>query len=91
MKTMKLGLSELQVPVIAVGCWRMNKVSAADAERFVRTALDEGANFFDHADIYGAGACEEMFADAIQMNSRKRKKIITKLSFYKLRSKEFIL
>ncbi|EOS54928.1 aldo/keto reductase [Paenibacillus barengoltzii] len=76
MKTIKLGTSTLEVPVIAVGCMRINSLDKAGAERFVQTALEEGANFFDHADIYGGGSCEEIFADAIHMNPEIREKII---------------
>lgn len=76
MKTIKLGTSTLEVPVIAVGCMRINSLDKAGAERFVQTALEEGANFFDHADIYGGGSSEEIFADAIHMNPEIREKII---------------
>ena len=76
MRKMKLGKSILEVPVIAVGCMRINSLNKADAEHFVQTALEEGANFFDHADIYGGGTCEEIFADAIHMNGSVREKII---------------
>ncbi len=76
MKTMRLGQSNLQVPVIAVGCMRINGLSKQDAEHFVQIAMDEGAVFFDHADIYGGGTCEEIFADAIHMNDTVREKII---------------
>ncbi len=75
MKTIKLGQSNLEVPVIAVGCMRINGLNKSEAERFVQTALDNGANFFDHADIYGGGTCEEIFADAIHMNPTVREKI----------------
>ncbi|MCZ8516409.1 aldo/keto reductase [Paenibacillus filicis] len=76
MKTMKLGNSALEVPVIAVGCMRIKSLNKAEAERFVQTALEEGANFFDHADIYGSGVCEEIFADAIHMRQDVRENII---------------
>ncbi|WP_436663757.1 aldo/keto reductase [Alicyclobacillus acidoterrestris] len=76
MRTIQLGLSTLQVPVVAVGCMRINTLEKAEAERFVQTALEAGANFFDHADIYGNGTCEEIFADAIHMNDDIREKII---------------
>ncbi|UUZ83551.1 aldo/keto reductase family oxidoreductase [Paenibacillus sp. P26] len=76
MKTIKLGTSALEVPVIAVGCMRINSLSKSEAERFVQSALEIGANFFDHADIYGGGACEEIFADAIRMNDDVRENII---------------
>ncbi|MBM7567097.1 aldo/keto reductase [Paenibacillus sacheonensis] len=76
MRTMKLGTSNLEVPVVAVGCMRINSLDKAGAERFVQTALEEGANFFDHADIYGGGKCEEIFADAIHMSDSVRENII---------------
>lgn len=76
MRTIKLGASDLDVPVVAVGCMRINSLDKSGAERFVNTALDQGANFFDHADIYGKGACEEIFADAVHMNGNVREKLI---------------
>ena len=75
MRTIKLGKSDLQVPVIAVGCMRINGLDKKAAGSFVKTALDLGANFFDHADIYGRGACEEIFAQAISMTSSIREKV----------------
>ena len=65
MKTIALGKSGLQVPAIALGCMRLTALDEQGAQRYVRTALDLGANFFDHADIYGGGACEELFGKAI--------------------------
>lgn len=76
MKTIQLGVSNLKVPVIAVGCMRINRLSKQEAESFVQTAIDIGANFFDHADIYGDGVCEEVFSDAIHMNASVREKIM---------------
>lgn len=73
---MKLGASSLEVPVVSVGCMRINSLDKKEAEHFVQTALEQGANFFDHADIYGAGSCEEIFAEAIHMNADVREKII---------------
>lgn len=76
MRTIKLGTSSLEVPVVAVGCMRINSLDKPQAEKFVNTALDLGANFFEHADIYGAGKCEEIFADAIRMSPSVREKVI---------------
>lgn len=76
MKTIKLGSSTLDVPVVAVGCMRINSLDKSQAERFVQTALEQGANFFEHADIYGGGECEEIFANAIHMSDSVREKII---------------
>ena len=76
MRTMKLGSSDLEVPVVAVGCMRIDSLDKSGAEQFVRAALDEEANFFDHADIYGGGTCEEIFADAVGMSSSVREGLI---------------
>lgn len=76
MRTIKLGKSDLQVPVMAVGCMRINRLDKKEAERFIQTALDLGANFFDHADVYGNGTCEEIFSHAIHMNAAVREKIL---------------
>ncbi len=72
MRTIPLGKSGLQVPVIAVGCMRMEAKTDREAERLIRTALELGANFFDHADIYGGGKSEEIFARSIGMTPRLR-------------------
>jgi len=76
MRTIQLGSSGLQVPVVGVGCMRIQTLSPAEAERFVQAALELGANFFDHADIYGGGACEEMFAEAVHMSPSVRETLL---------------
>ena len=76
MKYIPLGKSELQVPAIAVGCMSIGDKSPTEAEALVQSALEMGCNFFEHADIYGAGRCERMFADAIHMSPSVREKII---------------
>jgi predicted oxidoreductase len=76
MRTINLGLSRLRVPAVAVGCMRINKLEVSEAARFINAALDLGANFFDHADIYAGGASEEIFARAIDMKPAVREKII---------------
>ena len=67
MKTIPFGKSGLQVPAIALGCMRLTALDEQGAQRYVRTALDLGANFFDHADIYGGGACEELFGKLLNV------------------------
>jgi len=72
---MKLGKSDLTVSNISLGCMRMYKLSLKEAEDVVRTALELGITFFDHADIYGEGRSEEIFAEAVGMNPSVREKI----------------
>lgn len=76
MRTMQLGTSSLEVPVIAVGFWRLNRnTDLKTAEDFIRTAMEHGANFFDHADIYGGGEAEKIFSEAVGMTPALREKM----------------
>ena len=76
MKCIPLGKSGILVPSVAVGCRRICDVEEKQAEALLDTALELGCNFFDHADIYGQGACESRFAQAIHMSPSVREKII---------------
>ena len=76
MKHISLGKSGLLVPSVAVGCRRICDVEKQEAEELLDTALELGCRFFDHADIYGRGACESRFAEAIHMSPSVRGKII---------------
>lgn len=60
-------------PQIVVGCMRLGELSQQELGRFVHTALDNGANFFDHADIYGGGICEEHFGEMLAKDSSIRR------------------
>ncbi|MGP7819367.1 aldo/keto reductase [Niallia sp. 01092] len=71
--------TNLEVSNIIMGNMRLAQLSLSEAEKIIRTAIDEGINFFDHADIYGPdyiGQCESFFADAINMNATIREKMI---------------
>jgi len=61
---------------IALGMMRISGMQLSEIDALVKTALDNGINFFDHADIYGGGKCEEVFADAVGMNASIREKFI---------------
>lgn len=76
MRTIELGKSKMQVPVIASGCMRMNGLDEKQAASFIEKALSLGVNFFEHADIYGKGECEKIFSKAIDMKPSVREKII---------------
>jgi predicted oxidoreductase len=65
----------LKASEISLGCMRITQLSNIDAERLIKTALDEGIDFFEHADVYCGGKGEEVFANAIGMNSGIREQI----------------
>lgn len=51
---------------IALGCWRAANLETAEAERLLNTAIEEGINLFDNADIYGGGKAEEVFGKSVK-------------------------
>lgn len=76
METRQLGGSGFKVPVLSLGtgtfgggndffkAWGTTDV--AEATRLVNICLDAGLNMFDSADIYSAGAAEEILGQAIK-------------------------
>ncbi|WP_122645134.1 aldo/keto reductase [Enterococcus mediterraneensis] len=70
MKQVKFGSEELGVSSVILGCMRIN--NAEDPVKVIETAVENGINFFDHADIYGDGSCESIFADALAKTNYKR-------------------
>ena len=78
MYKIQLGKSGLTVPTVAVGCMRISNMSEKEASAFVNTALENEANFFDHADIYGRGESERVFGKAVASIPREDLIIQTK-------------
>ena len=76
MKIINLGGSPLQVPAVAVGCMRIDQLDVDQADRFIQHCLDLGLNFFDHADIYGGGRCEELFGKVLGRHPGLREKLM---------------
>src|SRR5690554_350181 len=66
----------LKVSNIALGCMRISRLSVEELEELILKAVDLGINFFDHADIYGAGKSEELFGEVLLRNPGLREKII---------------
>lgn len=73
MEQRKLG--SLSVSLVGLGCnnfgWR---IDAAKTAEVVDAALDSGINFFDTADMYGAGQSEEFLGKALK--GRRDKAIV---------------
>ncbi|NGY05718.1 aldo/keto reductase [Solimonas terrae] len=90
MEYRQLGRSGLQVPVFSLGTGTFGGVGemfakwgatdVAGARRLVDISLAAGLNFFDTADIYSAGASEEILGQAIK-GRRHDSLIATKASF----------
>lgn len=76
MKTIKLGKSDILVPAVAVGCMRIADMENDDLVKHLNYCIEQGLNFFDHADIYGGGNCEKVFAKAFKETGYKREDVI---------------
>lgn len=85
MKTYTIPHTDLKTSRIAYGAmliggsWDdspLSDTARANTVRVVRTALDCGINFFDHADIYCRGKSDMVFSEAIAELAHKRDKFI---------------
>jgi len=90
MEYRQLGRSGLKVPALSFGTGTFGGVGemfkkwgttdVAEAKRLVDICLESGLNFFDTADIYSAGASEEILGQAIK-GRRNDVLISTKATF----------
>jgi len=76
MLKLDLGKSGLQASNIALGCMRLAGKSAEEAAQIIRAANAVGINLFEHADIYGGGTSEEIFARGLKLANVKREDIL---------------
>ena len=84
MKTFRISHTPIEATRISYGCmgigggWGpgpLTDQTRKEALVSVRAALDQGINFFDHADIYGRGRCEEAFSGIWQDRPGLRQRI----------------
>ena len=61
---------------IIMGCMRIADRTPSQVDRLVRTALDQGINLFDHADIYGGGRSEELFGSVLKEDPSLRRHML---------------
>ncbi|WP_203623383.1 aldo/keto reductase family oxidoreductase [Lacticaseibacillus sp. 866-1] len=72
MKTVKLGNTNWTASNVALGIMRMDALSPAEAATSLNAAVDAGINFIDSADIYGQGASEKVFGEALKQSGLRR-------------------
>ena len=71
MQYRKLGQTDLEVSVVALGCWAIiggfnwGPQDKAESLDTIEAALDSGVNFFDTAEGYGDGASEQLLAEGL--------------------------
>lgn len=75
MKNIKIG-EKLEASAVSLGCMRMGGLDDAHVDAIIDTALENGINFFDHADIYGKGNAERVFGGYLKRRRNMRDKMI---------------
>ena len=75
MKMINVANGPQNVSSIILGCMRMPALSVRQAAEMIRTASEEGVNFFDHATCYGDGEAETRFGDAFPLTGLKREEV----------------
>ncbi|MDX6742352.1 aldo/keto reductase [Actinocorallia sp. A-T 12471] len=78
MKTQEMAALGRPVPNVVLGMMRIRNLDDTAVRALVRTALDEGVDYFDHADIYGGEThgCERRFAEAVALTPSERERIV---------------
>ena len=57
---------------VVQGCMRISGLDQDALDRLIRSDLEQGINFFDHADIYGGGECERKFGQVLRADPALR-------------------
>lgn len=75
MKNIKIG-NKFEVSSISLGCMRMGDLDEKRVDAIIDTAMENGVNFFDHADIYGKGMAEKVFGAYLKRHNGQREKMM---------------
>lgn len=76
MKFRKFNGLDFQTSEVGLGCWQLGgadwgEVSDAQAQEILAAAVENGVNFFDTADVYGAGRSEELIGKFLKTTNSK--------------------
>lgn len=75
MKYIKTFSDKHAISQVALGCMRIADKTDKEMDFYLNNAIELGFNYFDHADIYGRGKCEEVFGAALKRNPSLRDKM----------------
>ena len=74
MKNINMG-NKIEASAVALGCMRMGGLEEKRVDAIMDTAIENGINFFDHADIYGGGNAEVVFGAYLKRHPGIREKM----------------
>lgn len=70
MKQRSLGMTGVNVSEVGLGCWQFGgdfgPIADATAFEVMQAAVDNGIDFFDTADVYGAGRSESLIGEFLK-------------------------
>lgn len=75
MKNIKIG-DKFEASAISLGCMRMSDLENKEVDAILDTAIENGINFFDHADIYGGGRAEKVFGEYLKRHKGQRERMM---------------
>ena len=79
MKMVTISENIPEVSAIGLGCMRLTGLqSEKEIRTLIESCMEEGINFFDHADIYAGGEAEAVFGRAVEGIGREKMVIQTK-------------
>ena len=76
MNKVSVGTSGIEASEVSLGCMRIGGMEPVALDTLIKTSIDLGIDFYDHADIYGGGKCEEVFAASLRRQGIDRKNLI---------------
>ena len=68
-------MGSMTASAISLGCMRMARLEKKSVDAIMDCALQNGINYFDHADIYGGGNSEALFGGYLKRHAGVRDKI----------------
>lgn len=75
MKKIKIG-GMFEASAISLGCMRMSGLDEIQIDAIMESALSNGIDYFDHADIYGNGEAEKVFCEYLKRHRGTRENIM---------------
>ena len=70
-----INIGNMRASAISLGCMRLAGLDEYRVDEIISAAIENGINFFDHADIYGGGESERLFGKYLSRNKSLRDKI----------------
>lgn len=75
MKKIKIG-GMFEASAISLGCMRMSGLDEIQIDAIMESAISNGIDYFDHADIYGNGEAEKVFGEYLKRHRGTRENIM---------------